>query len=527
MNSEYKKYVLLVLVSVVISAVILFPTFAPLFGMTEKDLPSWMSSKKIKLGLDLRGGVYLALGVKSEEAVKSQLNSIAGSIRAELKKEKIGILKAKSISDRELQLLFLADKGEAETDDYVRRNFPELTRSGSKVEDGHLVLNYKISEMKAKEVERQAVDQAIETIRNRIDQFGVAEPHIQKAGENQIIVQLPDVTDIESVKKTIGSVAKLEFRLVADPKKAGETRTFKTREGGSIQLEDEVLMTGDVVQAASIDMNMQTSQVAVGLQLSSVGGQIFSRITGENVGRLLAIVLDGVAQSSPRINEQISGGRAEISGGFTTEEARRLAIVLRSGALPAPLTFDSERLIGATLGADSIRSGLYASAIGSLLVIVFMIFYYGRCGALSIVCLVLNILWLLALLALFGATLTLPGIAGLALTVGMAVDSNIIVFERIREELRKGNGVLAAIETGFTRGRWTIFDSNVTTLLSGLILYSFGSGPIKGFAVSLSIGIITTVIAMLYVSKLGFAVCSLVKGDGTLSIGMKQPPRVR
>lgn len=522
MNSENKKYVLLVLASVVISAVILFPTFAPLLGVSEKDMPSWMPSKKIKLGLDLRGGVYLALGVQSKEAVKSQLNSIAGNIRAELKKERIGILKAKSLNERELQLLFIADKGATETDEYVRKNFPELTLSGSKVEDGHLMLTYRMSEIKAKEVEHQAVDQAIETIRNRIDQFGVAEPHIQKVGENQIIVQLPDVTDIESVKKTIGSVAKLEFRLVADPKKTGETKTFKTRDGGSVQLEDEVLMTGDVVQAASIDMDMRTSQVSVGLQLSSVGAQIFDRITSENVGRLLAIVLDGVVQSSPNIRERISGGRAEISGGFTTEEARRLAIVLRSGALPAPLTFDSERLIGATLGADSIKSGLYASLIGALFVIVFMIVYYGRCGALAIGCLAINIIWLMALLALFGATLTLPGIAGLALTVGMAVDSNIIVFERIREELRHGNGVLAAIEAGFSRGRWTVLDANITTLLSGLILYSFGSGPIKGYAVSLSIGIVTTVIAMLHVSKLGFAVCNLVKRDGTLSIGMKQ-----
>ena len=283
-------------------------------------------------------------------------------------------------------------------------------------------------------------------------------------------------------------------------------------------VEDEILMTGDVIQNANVDINPQTNEISVSLRFKPNGAKLFDRITSENIGRQLAIVLDGVVQSSPVIRDRISGGFANISGQFSTEEAHQLAIVLRSGALPAPLTFEEERTVGASLGADSISKGIYAMLIGAAAVMFFVIFYYKKAGVLAVTCLALNVLFLLTLLALLGATLTLPGLAGLALTVGMAVDANVIVYERMKEELRAGASARAASEAGFDRAHWTILDSNITTFITGLILYGFGTGPIKGFAVTLCLGIITTVFCALFVSKLGFEVLKLRKSDGALSI---------
>ncbi|MFN8388877.1 MAG: protein translocase subunit SecD [Bdellovibrionota bacterium] len=519
MTAKLRNEIILLVLSFIVSLLILAPTFAPQILPSDSALPSWWPSKKIKLGLDLRGGSYLVLGVQTHEAVKSQLNSMAGSIKADLSKQRIGIVKARANTERSLQIIMLGDKGVDQLDTYVHAHFPELGKSDSSTEAGRVTVTYKISEAKAQEIERNSVDQAIETIRNRVDQYGVAEPTIQRSGENRIIVQLPDVTDIESVKKTIGSVAKLEFRLAADPAKPeSSTVPLKMRDGETLQVEEDVMMTGDTINGAGVEMDPRTNEIEVNLKFNSVGAEIFDRVTGDSVGRRMAIVLDGVGQSAPRINERISGGSARITGGFSTEEAHRLAIVLRSGALPAPLSFEEQRTVGASLGADSIRKGLMASLIGSACVVVFMILYYRKAGVLAVGCLALNMVWLLALLALCGSTLTLPGIAGLALTVGIAVDSNIIIYERIREELRAGMTPRAAIDAGFHRAHWTILDANITTLLSGIILYGFGTGPIKGFAVTLSLGIVTTVAAALIASKAGFAVFQLRDSKGDLSI---------
>ena len=283
-------------------------------------------------------------------------------------------------------------------------------------------------------------------------------------------------------------------------------------------VDDEVKMTGDVIETAGVEISPRDNQVEVTLKFNTLGAQIFDRVTAETVGKRLAIILDGIGQSAPVIRERISGGSAQISGGFTTEDAHRLAIVLRSGALPAPLSFDEQRTVGATLGADSIRKGLQAAGLGCLIVVVFIMAYYRKAGVLAVACLMLNLLWLIACLVMFGATLTLPGIGGLALTVALAVDSNIIIYERIREELRNGATSRAAIEAGFDRAHWTILDANITTLISGIILYNFGSGPIRGFAVTLSVGIITTVAAALFASRLGFSIFPLKDKKGNLSI---------
>lgn len=500
--------------SAIVALLLIAPTFSP------ESFPRWWPSQKIRLGLDLRGGSYLVLSVQTEEAVKSQLLSIGQTIKSELSKDRIGITRVRTSGDRSLEVTLLSDRGVQRLDSYVRQSFPELLKGDQTTDGGRVTLTYSFPEPRAREIERLAVDQAIETVRNRVDAFGLAEPTIQRTGEKGILVQLPDVTNIESVKTTIGSVAKLEFRLVDAGAKGmnAETRQLRSKEGGNVTVEDEILMTGDTISNARIEFDPHTAQVQVLVEFNSVGAQLFDRITTENVGRQLAIVLDGVVQSAPRIEERIGGGHAQIHGNFTTEEAHRLAIVLRSGALPAPLQFEEQRTVGASLGADSIRKGLLATAVGCALVIVFMSFYYRRAGQIAVVCLLLNLLWLVALLATFGATLTLPGIAGLALTIGMAVDANVLIFERIREELKRGVNAAAAITAGFDRAHWTIMDANLTTLLSGVILYCFGTGPIKGFAVTLSLGILTTLAAALYASRELINIVPLKDSQGRLSI---------
>lgn len=519
MTSSQKKRVYFILGLVLLSLILIAPTFI------KSGLPEIWPDTPIKLGLDLKGGSYLVLGVKTEEAVKSQLASIAGSIKSELKSKKVGIIRAKQKGERmiAIQLLKLSgDRGKenlAKLDKFMREDFPELTKVDTEKGESRITINYQMAEATAAEIKKNAVIQAIETIRNRVDQFGVAEPTIQRIGVAQIMVQLPDITDIDAVKATIGSVAKLNFQLVADVNRnVDETVELKTRDGGRIRLEDEVLMTGDAIHKANVEINPQTNEIEVTLRLNSFGKNTFDRITGDNVGKQLAIVLDGVVQSSPVIRDRISGGIAQITGGFTRDEAHLLAVVLRSGALPAPLTFEEERIVGATLGADSITKGVHSMLFGSILVIIFTVFYYRKAGMLAVGCLILNVLFLLALLSLLGATLTLPGIAGLILTVGMAVDANVIIFERIREELRIGATPKAAIEAGFLKAHWTIMDANITTLLTGLILYGMGTGPIKGFAVTLSLGVLTSMFSALFVARVGFSVLGLRTAQGKLSI---------
>lgn len=492
---------------------VLFPTFYP------EKVPAGYPFKKMKLGLDLRGGSYLILGVKTDEALKSHLASLATNLRGELREKKLGILRARQIGLNQIQIQLASVNSIASVKDYLKLNYHELEleREGLTPDDPTLV--YKISSIAEKEYQKNAVTQAIETIRNRVDQFGVAEPTIQKSGEDRLMVQLPEITNIEEVKKTLGSVAKLDFRLVANESTpASATITLPSKAGGNVTLEDEVLMSGDAIENAQVDVDPRTNEIEVSLKLNSFGAQTFGRITSENQGRNLAIVLDGRVQSYPRINEPIREGRAVINGGFTKAEAKQLSIVLRSGALPAPLTFEEERTVGATLGADSIKKGVNASLLGSAVVLIFMIFYYKKSGILAVACLILNILILLASLSLLGATLTLPGIAGLALTVGMAVDANVIIYERIREELRSGASISSAVSSGFERAFVTIVDSNVTTLLTGIVLILFGTGPIKGFAVTLCIGILSSMFCALYANKLGFETFELRNSKGKLSI---------
>jgi len=512
--NESQKYRLIFLAALCfLASVIVAPTFL------KGDLPDWWPGRPIKLGLDLRGGSYFVLHVKTEEAVKGDLVTLASSLKSELRKDKVGVLRARQEGDRGIEVDLLTQEGAEQVDAYLKRMEPGINRVSSEDSgDGGKKLMYELNQKRSVEIQRESVDQSIEVVRRRVDQYGVAEPTIQKSGEERILVQLPDVTDLSTVRETIGKLAKLEFRMVAEGTSTANTVEKRRKTGGMLRVEDTARLTGREIKSARIEIDSHSHEIAVSLEFNPTGAELFDRITSENVGKRFAIILDDLVYSDPVIRERISQGRASISGGFTKEEAHQLAVVLRSGALPAPLEVGEQRVVGATLGADSIKSGVTAALIGAMLVVGFMIMYYRRSGVQAIVCLIVNIVVLLACLSLFGATLTLPGIGGLALTIGMAVDSNIIIFERIRDELRAGTGIRAAIEAGFHKAHWTILDANMTNLLAGVILYSFGTGPIRGFAVTLSMGVLTTIFAALFVSKLAYEVVDLTDKDGKLSI---------
>jgi preprotein translocase subunit SecD len=478
-----------------------------------KDWPT----KPLALGLDISGGVHLVYGVQSSEAVKSRLQSMLASIRSKLREKKIAVAQAAIGSDNSLSFTLLSDTFVEQAKAVVADAASELSAGTVSSQDGRPTLTFSITPVMAERIEREAIEQAVETLRNRVDQFGVAEPLIQRSGENRIILQMPGVSDVNSVKKVVGSVAKLEFRLVPESRDAGiGVVTLKDQTGAPLVVEDPALMTGDAVEDARVDFDPQ-GQVEVALRMTAAGADDFARITSENVGRQLAIVLDGVVYSAPVIRSSITGGQASITGGFSTEEARRLKVVLKAGALPAPLTVLEERTVGPTLGFESVKKGLIAMAVGFGVISVFMVFYYCKSGLVAVGTLLLNAVLMVACLSLFGATLTLPGLAGLALTIGMAVDSNVIIFERIRDELRNGVSRDLAVHTGFDKAFGAIFDANLTTLLAGAILYYFGTGPIRGFAVTLSVGIATTLFCAVFVARLCFDYFEL-RGKKGLSI---------
>lgn len=511
MGRDLTQRILVVALVSAAALLALLPTVAR-DGVTEK----WFT-KPMALGLDISGGVHLVYQVKASEAVKSRLQSTLTAIRAELRARKIAVVRSSIQPDNTLQLTLLSDSSLDQAKGVVAEKFAEVSFVRSDLDESQPRLVFGFSQLMAQRIEKEAVEQAIETLRSRVDTFGVAEPLIQRSGEDRIILQMPGISDVEAVKRIVGNVAKLEFRLVAlgsAPSGAG-TASLRKKSGETVIVEDQTLMTGDAVADARVDID-QTGQVRVLLKLTPSGSQTFARITSENIGRQLAIILNGVVNEAPVIQTAITGGSAEITG-FNMDEAREVKFVLKSGALPAPLEIMEERFVGPTLGLESVKRGLLAMAVGFVVISVFMMAYYRKSGIVAVATLLLNGLLMLGCLALFGATLTLPGLAGLALTIGMAVDSNVIIFERIRDELRGGSGRDLAVHTGFDKAFGAIFDSNITTLLSGAILYYFGTGPVRGFAVTLSVGIATTLFCAVYVARVCFDYFEL-KGKEGLSI---------
>ena len=475
--------------------------------------------KTINLGLDLQGGLHLVLGVDVDQAIGSQVSRTGDTIKAELQKKGIGVSKVerRGVSELEVQLVSPQQWKDAQT---VWADMGTFDVKESDPATGRVVLALKSGEIR--QLRELAVRQVLETMRNRIDQFGVAEPSIQQQGDNRILVQLPGVDDPQRAKALIGKTALLEFKLLddkVDPEAAakgtvpeGDELLYQRRVDKETKQErkipyvvqKKVFLTGGDLTTARVSIDQNTSEPYVSVEFNAAGAKAFGDLTEANVGRRLAIVLDGNVHSAPSIRERIPSGRAQITGGFTSEDATDLAIVLRAGALPAPVQFLEERTVGPSLGADSIRKGLISTAAAALAVVLFMVAYYRLSGLIADVALALNLLILMAAMAGFHATLTLPGIAGIVLTIGMAVDTNILIFERIREELRSGKTVRGAIDAGFARAFRTVVDTHVTVLVSAAILYQFGTGPVRGFAVSLAIGILASLFTAVFFTRLIF-----------------------
>ena len=475
----------------------------------------------IRLGLDLQGGSHLVLEVEVEKAVENRLRRVRSALRDELRERGVAFGRIEIDDARELVVTASQDQMQR-IRDLLSTEFPQLEISGSGAggQDG-AELRAVFSARELEEISDFAVDQTLETIRNRIDQFGVTEPTIQRQGRRDILVQLPGIQDPERAKALIGKTALLEFKLVderGDVEQAVRSGAppgrevlfgYQSTDSPGLRrdkipylLEARTLMTGDAIADANVRRGDQLEGVYVELALNSVGSTAFDRLTAENVGRLLAIVLDGRVYSAPQIRERISGGVASITGNFSFQEARDLAIVLRAGALPAPVEILEERTVGPSLGRDSVRQGVTSFILGSILVLVFMAAYYRGAGLLADVALVLNVFFMMAVLAGFEAVLTLPGIAGVILTLGMAVDANVLINERIREEVRNGKSARSAVDTGYERAIPAILDSNLTTFLAGVILFQFGTGPVRGFAVTLCVGILTTVVSAVYGTRI-------------------------
>lgn len=477
-------------------------------------MPSWLGflpSKKVSLGLDLQGGTHLILSVDTDKAVQNSVDVNADQLRRELKKAGASSARIESKADYRI-VVTVPVSSQDKLEELVSEQFPNFAVVDSRTEGNDRVETLALTPSEVARLRESAIEQSLETIRNRVDQFGVSEPIIQRQGSQDILIQLPGIQDPDRAKDLIGRTAVLEFKLVRDtdgesfaqgekPIPAGTEVLYEIEKGPlgersrgpAYLIEKRTLMTGDLVTDARVRPGELPNSRVVSLDLNARGGRLFEEITAANVGRLLAISLDNTIYSAPRIQERIPGGRAIITGSFTAEEARDLAIVLRTGALPAPVSIAEERTVGPTLGKDSIRQGLLSFLVGGALVVVFMVFYYKMAGVLADIALILNVVFLLGALAAFEATLTLPGIAGIVLTLGMAVDANVLINERIREELRLGKTARAAIDAGYERALPAILDSNITTFLSGIILFQFGSGPIKGFAVTLCIGLVSSV----------------------------------
>jgi len=508
-------------VGVVILAgiVYLIPTVSPSLP------PGWtkvLPADKIHLGLDLQGGMHLVLEVEAAKAVENRAENLAEDLKETLRDEKIPFRKVERTSSRQVKVELAGADRREELRKLVEDEFFQLEWMDAAVDGDRVVATLEINEREAKNIEQLAADQALETIRNRVDQFGVSEPDIRPQGDNRILIQLPGIQDPQRAKDLIGKTAILEFKLVDEqsiPQQASEGtlpqgskvypfRRYNAETGqtarSEIVLKDRTLMTGEYITNAQVAIDTQYNTPYVSLEFDSRGARLFERITEEHVKKQLAIVLDGTVYSAPVIQEKIGGGRASITGSFSMEEARDLAIVLRAGALPAPVNILEERTVGPSLGKDSIRKGLFSMLVGGIAVVLFMVLYYKLSGIVANVALFLNIVLIMAGLAAFKATLTLPGIAGIILTIGMAVDANVLIFERVREELRLGKTVRAALETGYSRATLTILDANVTTLIAAVVLFQFGTGPVRGFAVTLTIGIVASLFTAIIVTRLIF-----------------------
>ncbi len=538
MNTSLRLKLGAVFFLVFFSIITIFPSF---YSGTPSWWKKYLAPGGLHLGLDLQGGMHLVLKVDLDRAAQNSLELAANDLKDLLSEQSISIVQSKSQQDGAI-IFTLPNSTAVEKVEALAKDNPDLNLRIDSKEGSFPRIILSLSKARIDYIRANAVNQSLEILRNRIDQFGVAEPVIVRQGDDEIVIQLPGIKDPQRALKLLGDTAQLEFKLVADTegvnvselvaqavqegkwhpgedvKKLNQLLENRLPADTSIYFEKEVdpvtkretsrplllqnkiLMTGDMIKDAQVRIGGNFNEPYVSLEMTSNGARVFGTVTEQNVGRRLAIVLDGIVRSAPVIREKILGGSAQISGNFTHEEASDLAIVLRVGALPAPVSIIQNMTVGASLGQDSIQKGMFSGMLGAILVIGFMLIYYRLSGIIANTAMVLNILFLFAGLAILSATLTMPGIAGIVLSVGMAVDSNVLIFERMREEFALGKSIKSSVDGGFSKAFLTIIDAHVTTLITALALFLFGTGPVKGFAVTLSLGIIFNLFTSIYYS---------------------------
>jgi preprotein translocase subunit SecD len=476
-----------------------------------RHVPTWLPAHAIVLGLDLQGGAHVLLEVDSASVIKTQVENLRDDARRILREEKVPISGGIGLMPRGVQFHIPDPAERAKVIPKLRglaqpvgsqfAGAPSLMVSDNP--DGLVQLT--LSEAGINDKIRRAVDQSIEVLRRRVDALGTTEPNIQREGADRVLVEVPGLQDTSKLKEILGTTAKLEFRLVAKPgTPEGDFEMLPSNEG-SLPVEKRVMVQGEDLTDAQPGFDSRTGEPIVNFKFNIRGGQRFGQVTSEHVGEPFAIVLDNKVISAPRILGPITGGSGQISGRFTTEEANNLSILLRAGALPAKLTIVEERTVGPGLGQDSIDAGKRAAYVAAVLVVAYMLATYGIFGVFANIALFVHILLIFAAMVVLGATLTLPGIAGIVLTIGMAVDSNVLIYERIREEAHLGRSIISALDAGFKRAFATIVDSNVTMFVAALILYFFGAGPVRGFAVSLGLGILTSIVTAVTMTRMMIA----------------------
>ena len=500
--------------------IFLFISFFSILNFQDQQEP--LIDKKVNLGLDLQGGSYLLLEINSDPLVKEKIQSKVIPLKKLLKDNNLNYSNFKinkkdltfSLNDVEKFKLLLFSKKDNFLNPYIGKyNSFEL--------DLEILENNNVRVLFSKygllTINNSALKQSIEIVRRRIDDVGTKEPTILQRGEKRILVELPGLKDPERIKNLLGKTAQLNFRLVEDNEEFGVDKLI-AENGEELNVSKRIVMSGENLIDAQPSFNNQSNQPTVSFTLDRLGAQKFGRTTTDSVGKRLAIVLDGKIVSAPSINEPITSGSGIISGNFSFQEATDLALLLRSGALPTPLNVVEERTVGPDLGEDSIKSGITSLIIGFILVILFMIYKYKVFGLIANIALVSNLIMLVGVLTILEATLTLPGIAGIILTVGMAVDANVLIFERIKEELKTEKSIIHAFDIGYSKAKITVLDANITTLIAAVILFAFGSGPVKGFAITLGIGIITTLYSAYFLARHLTSMIVLNKKEGKVNL---------
>ena len=504
-----------ILAMVALAALLVVPSFLgpEADAALERTLPSWIPARPITLGLDLQGGAHLLMEVDKNQLIKGQVEQLRDDVRTKLREAKIPLTGGVGVQPRGV-VVRIAEPAERAKALQLLQSLSQpiggvlsgaADRNLSIAENGNAI-RLTLTDAAINDKVRRAVSQSIEVLNRRLNASGTKETNVQRQGSDRVLIEVPGLQDTTELKKLVGTTAKLTFRLVADANDPpSEVETLKQAQGGDISVEKQVMVSGEDLTDAQPGFDSRSGEPDVNFRFNLRGGQRFGQVTSQNVGRPFAIVLDNVVISAPRILGPITGGAGQITGNFTVQQADQLAVLLRSGALPAKLTTVEERTVGPGLGQDSIDAGKRAALVGGLLVIVYMLTTYGVFGIFADLALGVHILFIFASMVLIGATLTLPGIAGIVFTIGMAVDSNVLIYERIREENHMGRSVISSLEAGYHRAFATIIDSNVTMFVAAAILYLFGSGAVRGFAVSLGLGILTSVITAVTMTRMMIA----------------------